>query len=47
LLDKQLQKDLAKLKKLTPDQLVVNRYEKFRRMGQFFESVTTATAKSL
>jgi acetyl-CoA carboxylase carboxyl transferase subunit alpha len=46
LLDKQLQKDLAKLKKLTPDQLVVHRYEKFRRMGQFFESSTAATAIS-
>ena len=45
ILDKQLQKDLAALKALSPEQLVNARYEKFRRMGQFFESAS-ATALS-
>ncbi len=37
-LDKQLQKDLAALRGVSLDQLVASRYEKFRRMGQFFDS---------
>jgi acetyl-CoA carboxylase carboxyl transferase subunit alpha len=40
LVDKQLQKDLEKLKTLTPEQLVASRYEKFRRMGQYFEATS-------
>lgn len=46
LVDKQLQKDLTLLKKMTPDQLVATRYEKYRCMGQFFETVDALRAQS-
>ena len=36
LLDSALQKHLAELKKLSPDELAASRYEKFRNMAQFF-----------
>jgi acetyl-CoA carboxylase carboxyl transferase subunit alpha len=32
-----LERHLAELEKMSPEQLVNHRYEKFRRMGQFFE----------
>ncbi len=44
--DKQLQKDLATLRKYSPDQLVAMRYEKFRRMGLFFEAASAAAMNS-
>jgi acetyl-CoA carboxylase carboxyl transferase subunit alpha len=40
LLDVSLQKHLAELKKVSPAELVVSRYNKFRNMAQFFETVT-------
>jgi len=46
LLDEQLQRDLAKLKTVPIDKLVAARYEKYRRMGQFFERMTAANTKS-
>lgn len=45
LLDEQLQKDLAQLKKIPIEKLVTERYEKYRRMGQFFEKAGAAAAK--
>jgi len=36
-LDKVLFASLAELSKLSPEQLVAGRYEKFRKMGQFFQ----------
>jgi acetyl-CoA carboxylase carboxyl transferase subunit alpha len=40
LLDVSLQKHLAELKKVSPAELVVSRYNKFRNMARFFETVT-------
>ncbi|MDD5544440.1 MAG: acetyl-CoA carboxylase carboxyltransferase subunit alpha [Acidobacteriia bacterium] len=45
-LDKQLQKDLEMLKRVPVDQLTDRRYEKFRRMGQFFEDASAHSAQS-
>jgi acetyl-CoA carboxylase carboxyl transferase subunit alpha len=39
LLDVTLQKHLAELKKLSPDDLLAARYNKFRNMAQFFKAV--------
>ena len=39
LLDVSLQKHLAELKKVSPAELVVSRYNKFRNMAQFFTTV--------
>ena len=39
LLDVTLQKHLAELKKLSPDDLLASRYNKFRNMAQFFKAV--------
>jgi acetyl-CoA carboxylase alpha subunit len=39
LLDPVLDRSLRDLLALTPRALLEQRYEKFRRMGQFFESV--------
>jgi acetyl-CoA carboxylase carboxyl transferase subunit alpha len=39
LLDITLQKHLAELKKLSPDDLLAGRYSKFRNMAQFFKTV--------
>jgi acetyl-CoA carboxylase carboxyl transferase subunit alpha len=36
ILDRVLARDLEALSKLSTDQLLTARYEKFRRMGQFF-----------
>jgi acetyl-CoA carboxylase carboxyl transferase subunit alpha len=33
-----LERHLVELESMTPEQLVNHRYEKFRKMGQFFES---------
>lgn len=38
LLDSALQKHFAELKKMSPDELVSSRYEKFRHMAQFFST---------
>jgi acetyl-CoA carboxylase carboxyl transferase subunit alpha len=38
LLDVSLQKHYAELKKIPPDQLIVSRYNKFRKIAQFFKS---------
>jgi len=38
LLDASLQKHLAELKKVPPSELVVSRYNKFRKMAQFFRT---------
>ena len=38
-LDKVLVESLAELKKLSPQQLLAARYEKFRKMAQFFREV--------
>jgi acetyl-CoA carboxylase carboxyl transferase subunit alpha len=38
LLDASLQKHLAELKKVSPSELVVSRYNKFRKMAQFFRT---------
>jgi acetyl-CoA carboxylase carboxyl transferase subunit alpha len=38
-LDKVLLENLAQLKTMSPQQLLAGRYEKFRRMGQFFQEV--------
>ena len=40
LLDVSLQKYLVELKKVPPAELVVSRYNKFRNMARFFETVT-------
>jgi acetyl-CoA carboxylase alpha subunit len=37
-LDSALQKHFAELKKMSPDELVSSRYEKFRHMAQFFST---------
>jgi acetyl-CoA carboxylase carboxyl transferase subunit alpha len=44
-LDEHLQKDLTRLKAFSPERLLSNRYEKYRRMGQFFEKASAATAR--
>jgi acetyl-CoA carboxylase alpha subunit len=38
-MDKVLSESLEELKKLSPQQLVDGRYEKFRKMAQFFREV--------
>ncbi|MBZ5538205.1 MAG: acetyl-CoA carboxylase carboxyltransferase subunit alpha [Acidobacteriia bacterium] len=43
-LDEHLQKDLARLKSLPIEKLLSERYEKYRRMGQFFEKASAAAA---
>src|ERR1700683_5571988 len=40
LLDVSLQKHLSELKKLSPDDLLVSRYNKFRNIAQFFKTVS-------
>ncbi|MEE9234172.1 MAG: acetyl-CoA carboxylase carboxyltransferase subunit alpha [Candidatus Acidoferrales bacterium] len=39
ILDQALRRSLAELRPLTPKELLARRYEKFRRMGQFFQLV--------
>ncbi|MDA2913950.1 acetyl-CoA carboxylase carboxyltransferase subunit alpha [Acidobacteriia bacterium AH_259_A11_L15] len=39
ILDQALRRSLAELRPLSPKELLVRRYEKFRRMGQFFRLV--------
>jgi acetyl-CoA carboxylase alpha subunit len=41
LLDRVLERSLRELLALKPSTLIEQRYEKFRRMGQFFESART------
>lgn len=45
-LDEQLQKDLARLKQIPITKLVDGRYNKYRRMGQFFEALEPAKQQS-
>lgn len=45
-LDEQLQKDLASLKQIPIPKLVDDRYQKYRRMGQFFEVMDMAKRQS-
>ncbi len=40
LLDVSLQKHLSELKKLSPDELLVSRYNKFRNIAQFFKTAS-------